>query len=99
MLTQSEVEYYKEKIERVHWFHSLELGNGLSTSGDAKKEGLERRMRSLRIPDDLTGMSFLDVGSWDGYYAFEAEARGASRVLATDYFSWGGGGWGRSGWW
>jgi tRNA (mo5U34)-methyltransferase len=30
----------------------------------------------------------LDVGSWDGFYAFEAERRGASRVLATDSFAW-----------
>src|SRR6266571_950732 len=28
------------------------------------------------------------------FYSFEAERRGAPRVLATDSFSWGGGGWG-----
>jgi tRNA (mo5U34)-methyltransferase len=99
ILTEKEVKYYKEKIDeydkKVKWFHSLELGNGLSTSGVATKEALDKRIISLRIPDDLTGMTFLDVGSWDGYYAFEAEARGASRVLATDFFCWVGGGWGR----
>jgi len=36
----------------------------------------------------------LDIGGWDGYFAFEAERRGASRVLATDSYSWDGGGWG-----
>ena len=25
-------------------------------------------------------------GAWDGFFSFEAEARGASRVLATDWF-------------
>ena len=30
------------------------------------------------------------MGAWDGYFAFEAERRGASRVLATDSFIWNG---------
>ena len=48
----------------------------------------------MRLPNDLTGKSVLDVGAWDGAYSFEAERRGASRVLATDSFSWDGTGWG-----
>jgi len=39
-------------------------------------------------------MSVLDIGAWDGAYSFEAERRGASRVLATDYYCWSGPGWG-----
>src|SRR5215468_8572935 len=78
-LTEKEVKHYKEKIDKygkgVGWFHSLELGNGLSTSGSVTKEALNRKIRCLGIPDDLTGMTVLDVGSWDGYFAFEAEAR------------------------
>jgi tRNA (mo5U34)-methyltransferase len=98
-LTEEEIRNYKQKIDEydknVKWFHSLDLGNGLFTSGFATQEALEKRLRSLQIPEDLTGMTFLDIGSWDGYYAFEAEARGASRVMATDYFCWVGAGWGR----
>ena len=48
----------------------------------------------IQIPDDLTGMTVLDVGAWDGFFSFEAERRGAERVLAVDSFSWDGGGWG-----
>ena len=36
----------------------------------------------------------LDIGAWDGFFSFEAERRGATRVLATDDFCWGGDGWG-----
>ena len=36
----------------------------------------------------------LDVGAWDGFFSFEAERRGAARVVAADYYSWHGGGWG-----
>jgi tRNA (mo5U34)-methyltransferase len=40
------------------------------------------------LPPSLDGKSVLDVGSWDGFYAFECERRGAARVLATDSFAW-----------
>ena len=28
----------------------------------------------------------LDIGAWDGFYSFEAEKRGAERILAIDSF-------------
>jgi tRNA (mo5U34)-methyltransferase len=46
----------------------------------------------IKFPDSLSGKSVLDIGAWDGFYSFEAERRGAARVLATDSFSWGLGG-------
>lgn len=46
------------------------------------------------MPQKLDGKTVLDVGSWDGFFAFEAERRGAKRVLATDSFCWSGEGWG-----
>ena len=39
----------------------------------------------------------LDIGAWDGVFTFEAERRGASRVLATDSYCWSGEGWGTKG--
>ena len=41
----------------------------------------------LRLPS-LVGKSVLDIGAWDGYYSFEAERRGAVRVVALDHFVW-----------
>jgi tRNA (mo5U34)-methyltransferase len=40
------------------------------------------------MPLDLGGMSVLDVGAWDGAFSFEAERRGAERILATDSYVW-----------
>ena len=42
----------------------------------------------IGMPEDLSGLSVLDIGAWDGYISFEAERRGARRVLATDSYVW-----------
>jgi tRNA (mo5U34)-methyltransferase len=36
------------------------------------------------LPNDFGGLSVLDVGTFDGFYAFLAEHRGADRVVAVD---------------
>jgi len=52
------------------------------------------RLARLDLPARFDGLSVLDIGAWDGFFSFEAERRGAARVVAADYFSWHGGGWG-----
>jgi tRNA (mo5U34)-methyltransferase len=52
------------------------------------------RLDALHIPEDLSGKTVLDIGAWDGFFSFEAERRGAKRVLATDSYCWSGEGWG-----
>ena len=37
---------------------------------------------------DLRGRTVLDIGTYDGFYAFEAERRGAARVVALDHYMW-----------
>lgn len=100
-LSAEQVADYQKRIDQfateTGWFHSLDLGHGLKTKGPATADALRDRLEYLHFPFDLTGLSFLDIASWDGYYAFEAEARGAARVLATDKFCWGGPGWGKQG--
>ena len=36
------------------------------------------------MPDDMTGMSVLDIGCNAGHFAFQAADRGASRVVGVD---------------
>src|SRR5204863_2645983 len=71
------------------WWHSLDLGNGEITQGHKSTERL-RQEANLAFAHGVTGKSVLDIGAWDGFFSFEAEKRGASRVLATDQFVWGG---------
>jgi tRNA (mo5U34)-methyltransferase len=80
----------REQIARVKWFHAIELRAGVSTPA-ADPTGA--RLDLLKIPTDLSGKSVLDVGAWDGFFSFEAERRGAARVVAADYFAWHGDNW------
>jgi tRNA (mo5U34)-methyltransferase len=74
----------RAEAARVKWFHSIELDPGFVTPGRADTRAQVAR---LHLPD-LTGKTVLDVGAWDGFFSFEAERRGASRVVALDTFSW-----------
>jgi tRNA (mo5U34)-methyltransferase len=93
-LPPEEVAAFRRRIAEIHWFHSMDLGHGLRTSGPVAPDELQARLSWLRFPEDLSGQSFLDIAAWDGFYSFEAEQRGAARVLATDHFCWHGPGWG-----
>jgi tRNA (mo5U34)-methyltransferase len=79
-----------KSVADIKWYHRIDLGNGVITPGVDKTE---KRLRSLHLPPDLTGKTFLDVGAWDGGFSFEAERRGAKRVLATDQFVWNANSW------
>ena len=81
----------RQRVGKIRWYHRIDLGDGIVTPGvDPSPRKLER----LRLPADLGGKTVLDVGAWDGFFSFEAERRGASRVLATDSYAWSGVDWG-----
>ena len=69
------------------WWHSIDLGNGVVTPGHKGADYMRRELEALRLPP-LEGKSVLDIGAWDGFYSFEAERRGARRVVALDHYAW-----------
>jgi tRNA (mo5U34)-methyltransferase len=64
------------------WFHTFALNraHGIYTPGAAR----DHRYRVPALPGGFEGQSVLDVGTFDGFYAFLAEHRGAARVVAID---------------
>jgi tRNA (mo5U34)-methyltransferase len=71
-----------EKIKSFpYWYHKIQLGE-YTTPGWAP---LDRDL--YKIPLDMSGKRVLDIGSWDGYWAFLALERGAKEVVAIDDFS------------
>src|SRR6201991_4304413 len=77
----------------ITWFHSFSLPDGERTEGVKPADVLAQEADSI-FRHSVSGKTVLDVGSWDGFFSFEAEKRGAARVLATDHFCWSGEGWG-----
>ena len=80
---QADPDAARAVLDRVPlWFHtfSLDHSDDLYTHGVAR----DHRYRVPALPEDFGGMSVLDIGTFDGFYAFLAEARGAGRVVAVD---------------
>jgi len=62
------------------WYHTIELAPGLVTPG-----WFDLRPVVAGMPwPDVSGKRCLDVGTYDGFLAFELERRGAAEVVATD---------------
>lgn len=80
----------RDQVAAIKWFHTIELAPGLTTPGS---DPTHERLDILQIPSSLAGKSVLDVGAWDGFFSFEAERRGAARVVAADSFAWNGDNW------
>lgn len=81
----------RARADGLRWYHTMDLGQGVVTRGF---DNTPARLPRLGLPPSLEGKTVLDVGAWDGFFSFEAERRGAARVLATDFYSWHGDGWG-----
>lgn len=68
-------------VERLGWYHTLDLGGGVVTRGMFDHRPVVDR---YLLPADLSGTRCLDVGTMDGFWAFEMERRGAEEVVAAD---------------
>jgi tRNA (mo5U34)-methyltransferase len=80
----------RSRVNALRWYHSIDLGGGVVTRGI---DDSSYRLARLGLPSDLSGLSVLDVGAWDGFFSFEAERRLAARVVACDHYVWHGTGW------
>lgn len=65
------------------WYHSIDVHPGLVTPGYFDLRGI---VGELPWPE-LAGKRCLDVGTADGFLAFELERRGAAEVVAVDLAS------------
>ena len=61
------------------WYHTIELAPGVITPGQVDLRAIAKKV----LPDDLAGLRALDIGTFDGFWAFEMEKRGAE-VVAID---------------
>jgi tRNA (mo5U34)-methyltransferase len=77
------VRAWHAKLSEAGWWHSFELPDGRIIEGVATLDALRHRIAQFPIPERLAGKRVLDIGTWDGWFAFEMERRGAE-VMAID---------------
>ena len=73
-----------EKIAGQEWYHSIDLGHGVITPGFVDHRD---QLPYYALPASMEGMRVLDVATFDGFWAFEFERRGAE-VVAADIPAW-----------
>jgi tRNA (mo5U34)-methyltransferase len=70
----------REQVAALEWYHTMELAPGVLTPG-----WLDHRTVAARVPfPPLQGLRCLDVGTFNGFWAFEMERRGAREVIGID---------------
>ena len=70
-----------DAVAATSWYHTIELPEGVVTNGVFDTLGERGR---VPLPASLEGKRCLDVGTADGFWAFEMERRGAAEVVAVD---------------
>jgi tRNA (mo5U34)-methyltransferase len=71
----------KNRVAEIEWYHTIDLGNGIVTPGVFDHAPI---MGKYPLPERLDGLRVLDVATFDGYFAYEMERRGAKEVVALD---------------
>lgn len=62
------------------WYHTIDVAPGVTTKGWFDLRGVV----DLMPWPDVRGKRCLDIGTFDGFFAFELERRGAAEVVAVD---------------
>jgi tRNA (mo5U34)-methyltransferase len=62
------------------WYHTIDVAPGVTTPGWFDLRGV---VDTMPWPD-VRGTRCLDIGTYDGFLAFEMEKRGAAEVVAVD---------------
>ncbi len=68
------------QLDELLWYHTVDVMPGAVTRG---WWDLRHALPLLPLPD-VRGKRCLDIGTWDGFYAYELERRGAAEVVAVD---------------
>ncbi len=67
-------------IDELLWYHVIDVAPGVTTPGWFD---LRHALDLIPFPE-VRGKRCLDIGTWDGFYAWELERRGAAEVVAVD---------------
>jgi tRNA (mo5U34)-methyltransferase len=78
-------EQVRAGVAAIEWFHTIDLGGGITTPG---RDDSRRKLRDIRMPEDLRGKSVLDIGAYDGFFSFEAKRPGGQACARYRQLGW-----------
>jgi tRNA (mo5U34)-methyltransferase len=79
-MEETATEELADQVAKLRWYHTIELPEGVVTRGF-----VDARRCPPRLPfPSLEGKRCLDVGTMNGFWAFELERRGAGEVVTID---------------
>jgi tRNA (mo5U34)-methyltransferase len=70
--------------QNANWYENFTFENGARSFGRSPSDS---KLYALGLPQNLAGVKVLDVGTYEGFYAFHLEQRGAL-VTPNDHFVW-----------
>jgi tRNA (mo5U34)-methyltransferase len=73
--------FTRQDVLDREWYHTIELAPGFVTPGWFDTRAVAPQ---LPFPSSLEGQRCLDVATFDGFWAFEMERRGAAETVAVD---------------
>ena len=75
----------ESEASKYDWYHRIALAPGYITPGLVGEDTPDWEETYLfPSPSEFQSKSVLDIGTFQGFFAFQAEKRGASRVVAID---------------
>ncbi len=84
--TPAENEDLRRRIAAIEsWYHRIDLGDGVETPGPLRMADF---LRWYHLPERMDGLRVLDVGTSNGFFAYEFERRGADEVVAVELPGW-----------
>jgi 2-polyprenyl-3-methyl-5-hydroxy-6-metoxy-1,4-benzoquinol methylase len=63
-----------DQVKQTDWYHTIDLGHGIVTPGFFDHRPV---LGLYHLPESMAGMRVLDVATYNGFWAFEFERRGA----------------------
>jgi tRNA (mo5U34)-methyltransferase len=81
--TWSDTEILAELKNYTYWYHKIKLSEEITTPG-MDLEPIWHNIRKVREYIKYENKDVLDIASFDGMFAFEAENLGARNVIASD---------------
>lgn len=72
------------ELNAIDWYHTIDLPGGVVTPGFVDHRN---QVPLYGLPESLEGKRCLDVATFDGFWAFEMEKRGAAEVVGIDVHS------------